>query len=106
MTEKTVSTRKSRPTRSVFDPFRDTVIALPFKAANRTFMASLGLLSYAQTEFEKQYREFDRKVEQYARDGEKVVDRFEHRVDDFRKDVEKQIEAVRGRIRGTFDKAA
>lgn len=108
MTEKTVSTKKSRATetRSVFDPFRDSVIAVPFKAANRTFMAGLGLLSVMQTEIQKQYREFDRKVDRYARDGEKVVDRFEHRVEDFRKDVEKRVEEVRGRIRGTFDKAA
>lgn len=129
MTDRTASTRKSRATKprtrktqktgprksvarsketskGVFDPFRDTVIALPFKAANRTFMASLGLLSFVQTEIEKQYRDFDRKVDEYARDGEKVFDRFENRVEDFRKDVEKRVEEVRGRVRGTFDKAA
>jgi hypothetical protein len=105
MTDKTISTRKSRETKPR-TPLSDTVIALPFRAANRTFLAGLGLLSYVQTEFEKQYREFDRKVDEYARDGEKVFDRFEHRVEDFRKDVEKRVEEVRGRVRGTFDRAA
>ncbi len=102
---KAAASRKA-PAASVFDQFGDTVIALPFKAANKTFMASLGLLSYMQNEIEKQYREFDRKFEMYAKDGEKVFGRFEHRVEDFRKDVEKRVEEVRGRVRGTFDKAA
>lgn len=115
MTTKTASTRKPRaattrtrkaPARSVFGQFEDTVVALPFKAANKTFMASLGLLSYMQTEIEKQYREFDKKFDQYAKDGEKVFDRFEDRVESIRKDVEKRVEEVRGRVRGTFEKAA
>jgi len=120
MTAKTVSTKQTRaaktrtrkaapkaaPRKTVFDQFGDTVIVLPLKAASKTFLASLGLLSYMQTEVEKQYREFDRKLDKYAKDGEKVLDRFEHRVGSLRKDVEKRVEDVRGRVRNTFEKAA
>jgi hypothetical protein len=94
------------PRKSVLDQFGDTVIVPPLKVASKTFMASLGLLSYMQTEIEKQYKEFDRKFDKYARDGEVVLDQFENRVGDFRKDVEKRVEEVRGRVRDTFEKAA
>lgn len=105
MTEKTLSSSNSRAAKTQ-SRFGDSLISLPFRAANKTFLASLGLLSFMQTEIQKQYKELDRKFDKYARDGEVVFDRFEHRVGDFRKDVEKRVEEVRGRVRGTFDKAA
>jgi hypothetical protein len=90
----------------VFDLFEDSIVAVPLKAANKTFMASLGILSYVQDEFDKQYREFDKKFTKYARDGEKVFDKLEDRVEDFRKDVEKKVDEARDRVRHTFNKAA
>ena len=92
--------------KTVFDRLEESVIAVPLKAANKTFMAGLGLLSYMQGELDKQYREFDKKFTKYARDGEKVFDRLEDRVEDFRKDVEKKVDEARDRVRHTFNKAA
>ena len=91
---------------NVLDRLEDSIIAVPFKAANKTFMASLGLLSYVQDELDKQYKEFDKKFTKYARDGEKVFDRLEDRVEDLRKDVEKKVDEARDRVRHTFNKAA
>lgn len=98
--------RKAPAPQSVFERLEGTVIALPFKAANRTFMASLGLLSYVQGELDKQYRQFDKRFTRYVKDGEKVFDRLEDRVEDFRKDVEKKVDEARDRVRHTFNKAA
>jgi hypothetical protein len=92
--------------KGVFDMFEDSVVAVPLKAANKTFMAGLGLLSYMQGELDKQYKEFDKKFTKYAKDGEKVFDKFEDRVEDFRKDVEKKVDEARDRVRHTFNKAA
>ena len=91
---------------AVFERLEDSVVAVPFKVANKTFMAGLGLLSYMQDELDKQYREFDKKFTKYAKDGEKVFDKLEDRVEDFRKDVEKKVDEARDRVRHTFNKAA
>ena len=102
---KTAPARKAEK-KSVFELFEDSVVAVPLKAANKTFMASLGLLSYMQYELDKQYREFDKKFTKYAKDGEKVFDKFEDRVEGFRQDVEKKVDEARDRVRHTFNKAA
>ena len=81
--------KKAAPSKSVYQQFEDSVFAVPFKLANKTFMASLGVFSYVQQEFDKQYKAFDRQFTKYAKDGEKVFDRMEDRVEDLRKDVEK-----------------
>jgi hypothetical protein len=98
--------RKPAPEKTVFNRFEDSVAAVPFKAANKTFMASLGLLFYVQGEFEKQYKEFDKKFSKYAKDGEKVFDRWEDRVEGFRKDVEVKFDEARDRVRESFNRAA
>jgi hypothetical protein len=82
------------------------VFAVPFKLANKTFMASLGVFSYVQQEFDKQYKAFDKQFTRYAKDGEKVFDRMEDRVEDFRKDVEKKVDVAYDRVRDTISKAA
>ena len=92
--------------KKVLELFEDSIISVPFKAANKTFMASLGLLSYVQDEIDKQYKQFDKKFTKYAKDGEKVFDQLEDRVEDFRKDVEKKVDEARDRVRHTFNKAA
>ena len=97
---------KKAPEKTVIERLEETPIAVPFKVANKTFMASLGLLSYFQKELDKQYREFDKKFSKYAKDGEKVFDGWEDRVEDFRKDVEKRVDEARDRVRDTFKKAA
>jgi len=93
-------------TQTVFEKLEDSVIAVPFKAANKTFMASLGLFSYVQKEFDKKFNEFDKTFNKYAKDGEKVFGVWEHKVEDFRKDVEEKVDGARDKVRETFKKAA
>ena len=90
----------------MYEQIENSVFAVPVKLANKTFMASLGVFSYVQQEFDKQYKAFDRQFTKYAKDGEKVFDRWEDRVEDFRKDVEKKVDGAYDRVRDTFNKAA
>ena len=94
------------PKPTVIQQFEDSVFAIPFKVANKTLMASLGVLSYVQKELDKKVNEFDKQFTKYAKDGEKVFDKFEGRVTDLRKDVEKKVDGARDRVRDTFEKAA
>jgi hypothetical protein len=103
---RTTKARKPAPQQTVFSRIEDSVIAVPFKAANKTFMASIGLLSFVQKEIDKQYREFDKKFSKYAKDGEKVLDGWEDRVEYLRKDVEKKVDEARDRVKSTFKSAA
>ena len=98
--------KKVTPIKSVYAQIENSVFAVPVKLANKTFMASLGVFSYVQQEFDKQYKAFDKQFTKYARDGEKVFDRLEDRVEDFRKDVEKKVDGAYDRVRDTFNKAA
>ena len=98
--------KKAAPSKSVYQQFEDSVFAVPFKLANKTFMASLGVFSYVQQEIDKQYKAFDKQFTRYAKDGEKVFDRLEDRVEDFRKDVEQKVDVAYDRVRDTFSKAA
>jgi len=93
-------------TKSVVEKLEDSVVAVPFKAINKTFLASVGLFMFVQKEVDKKVGEFDKKFNKYAKDGEKVVDQWEHKAEDFRKDVEKKVDEARDRVRDTFKKAA
>jgi len=101
-----VSVKKAAPKKSVFEQIEDSPIAVPFKMANKTFMAGLGMLSFVQKELDKKVNDFDKTFTKYAKDGEKVFDKWEDRVEDFRKDVEKKVDDTRDRVRDTFKKAA
>ena len=67
---KKVSVKKATPAWTPFDKLEDSVIAVPFKFANKTFLASLGLLSVIR-------KEVVAKVDAYAKDGEKVRDEIQ-----------------------------
>ena len=99
-------TVKIAPKKTMFERFESSPIAFPFKVANKTFMASLGLMVVAQKELDKRYQAFDKKFTQFAKEGEKVFDRWEDRVEDIREDVEDKFEETRERVRETFEKAA
>ena len=91
MTEKKVAkrkkvTRKAKP-KSVFDMLEDSVVGTPIKIANRTFLASLGLVSTMQTEFTKFQTDFEKKFEKLVKDGEKARDRYRKEFMGFREDV-------------------
>ena len=97
---------KAPPKKTMFERLETSPIAIPFKVANKTFMASLGLMVVAQQELDKRYKAFDKKFTQYAKEGEKVFDRWEDRVEDLRDDVEDKFEETRERVRETLEKAA
>ena len=93
-------------TKTDFEKLEDSPIAGPFKVANKTFLAGVGLFMVVQKEFDKKFNEFDKKFEKFAKDGEKVVDQWEDKVEDFRKDVEKKVDEAREKVRDSFKKAA
>ena len=106
MTTKKVTRKKAAPKKTVFDKLEDSVIAVPFKFANKTFLASLGLFSVAQKEISKQ-------LDKYAKDGEKVRDEIQASFKDFRKEIKEEVEDVvkeakdvTESVRGTLKKAA
>lgn len=91
MTEKKVTKRKkvakkAQP-KTVFDRLEDSFIGRPIKIANRTFLASLGLVSTVQTEFTKFQSDFEKTFEKLVKDGEKARDRYKAGIRDFREDV-------------------
>lgn len=91
MTEKKVTTRKrvakkTQP-KSVFEQLEDSFVGKPIKIANRTFLASLGLVSTMQTEFTKFQSEFEKTFEKLVKDGEKARKRYTADIKGFREDV-------------------
>lgn len=100
-TRKTVSkkrsTRKAQP-KSVFERLESSVFGAPIKIANRTFLASLGLVSTVQTEITKFQADFEKTFEKLVKDGEKARARYRADIKDFRKDVKelrKEVKEVR-----------
>jgi len=91
MTEKKVTKRKAAPRKakqkSVFEMLEDSVVGRPIKIANRTFLASLGLVSTMQTEFEKFQADFEKTFDRLVKDGEKARDRYRKTFKNFREDV-------------------
>jgi hypothetical protein len=64
MTEKKVTKRKTvakkaKP-KTAFDMLEDSFVGAPIRIANRTFLASLGLVSTMQTEFTKFQADFEK----------------------------------------------
>lgn len=96
--KKTAAAKKAAP-KSAFDMFEGSVIAVPFKFANKTFLASLGLLSVVG-------KEVVGKIDAYAKDGEKVRDEIQASLDEMRHDVVEQVTEARNRVMERFGKAA
>jgi len=91
MTEKKVTKRKTvakkaKP-KTVFDMLEDSFVGTPIRIANRTFLASLGLVSTMQTEFTKFQADFEKTFEKLVKDGEKARDRYRKDFMGFREDV-------------------
>jgi hypothetical protein len=91
MTEKKVTTRKKAAKKaqpkSVFERLESSVVGTPIKIANRTFLASLGVVSTVQTELTKFQSDFEKTFEKLVKDGEKARARYRAGVKDFREDV-------------------
>ena len=109
MTEKKVTKRKAAPKKakqkSVFEMLEESVVGTPIKIANRTFLASLGVVSTMQTEFTKFQTDFEKKFDQLVKDGEKARDRYRKTlkgvredVRDLREDVVEEVVEVKDRI--------
>ena len=91
MTEKKVTkrktvSRKAKP-KTVFEVLEGSFVGTPIRMANRTFLASLGLVSTMQTEFTKFQSEFEKTFEKLVKDGEKARNRYRASFKDFREDV-------------------
>jgi hypothetical protein len=69
-TKKTAA--KKAPQKSVFEKLVDSPVGTPIRIANKTFLASLGLISTIQTEFDKYQADFEKKFDQLVKDGEKA----------------------------------
>ena len=94
MTEKKV-TRKTTKKRAapkkdktLFEMLEESVVGRPIRIANRTFLASLGLVSTMQTEFEKFQADFGKTFDRLVKDGEKARERYRKEFRAFRKDVD------------------
>ncbi len=109
MTEKKVTkrkavSRKAKP-KTVFEMLESSVVGKPIKIANRTFLASLGLVSTMQSEFTKFQTDFEKRFEKLVKDGEKARDRyrkefkgFREDVKDFGEDVVEEVVEVKDRV--------
>jgi hypothetical protein len=86
VTKRKTAVKKAKP-KTVFDMLEDSFVGRPIKIVNRTFLASLGLVSTMQTEFTKFQTDFEKKFEKLVKDGEKTRDRYRAEFKDFRKDV-------------------
>lgn len=97
MKTKKVTTRKKMPAKkrvirkaqpkSAFEMLEGGVLGKPIKIVNKTFLASLGLVSTMQTEFTKLQSDFEKGFEKLVKDGEKARDRYRAGFRDFRDDV-------------------
>ena len=98
MTEKKVTKRSSARTKkakSVFDRLEDSFVGTPVKVANRTFLASLGVVATVQTELTKFQSDFEKKFEKLVKDGEKARNRYRKEFKGFKKDAKEFREDVR-----------
>jgi hypothetical protein len=98
---KKASTRK-QASRNIFERFDESFVAVPFKVANKTFLAGLGLMVVTGKEFGKRF-------DKYAKDGETVRRQIRKSFDEIRKDlivVKKDVKEVGNDVREGFKKAA
>jgi len=90
MTKK-VTTRKkvaakAKP-KTVVERLESGLLGMPIKVVNRTFLASLGLVSTMQTEFTKFQSDFEKTFEKLVKDGEKARNRYRANMKNLREDV-------------------
>jgi len=88
MTKKTARPKKAK---SVFDRLEDSIVGTPIKVANKTFLASLGVVATVQTELTKLQSDFEKTFEKtfekLVKDGEKARARYRREFKGFKKDV-------------------
>ena len=98
VTKRKTTARKKAPKKTVFDRLEDGVFGRPIKIANRTFLASLGLISTIQTEFVKFQQDFGKTYDKLVKDGEKARKSYQKTFREFRKDVRDEVEDTVGEV--------
>ncbi|MDH3531871.1 MAG: phasin family protein [Gammaproteobacteria bacterium] len=82
---------KKAKARTIADRFEGTIIEQPIVIANKTFLASLGLASQVQADF-------DAKFEALAKDGEKVRKQAQDSLGSLRNKLFDQVKTTRDEI--------
>ncbi|MBT8092943.1 MAG: phasin family protein [Gammaproteobacteria bacterium] len=97
MTTKKVTRKKAAPKKAptMLENLESTFVGKPIQIANRTFLASLGLVATVQNEFTKFQADFEKTYEKLVKDGEKARDRYRKNFVEARKDVKEFGEDVR-----------
>ena len=97
MTTKKVTRKKAAPKKAptVLETLETTFVGTPIRIANRTFLASLGLVATVQTEISKFQADFEKTFEKLVKDGEKARDRYRKEFLEVRKDVKEFGEDVK-----------
>ena len=78
---------RTKKAKSVFDQLEDSFVGTPIRVANKTFLASLGVVATMQTELTKFQSDFEKTFEKLVKDGEKVRNRYRAEFKGFKKDV-------------------
>lgn len=86
------TTAKKAPQKSAFDKLVDSPAGTPIRIANKTFLASLGVISMMQTELEKFQSDFEKRFDLLVKDGEKARKRYQKQFKKVRKDVTGEID--------------
>lgn len=96
MTAKNVTRKRAaakKPT--LLETLESTFVQRPIRIANRTFLASLGVVATVQDELVKFQSDFEKTYEKLVKDGEKARERYRKRFVEVRKDVREFGEDVR-----------
>jgi hypothetical protein len=78
---------RTKKAKSVFDQLEDSFVGTPIRVANKTFLASLGVVATMQTELTRFQSDFEKTFEKLVKDGEKVRNRYRADFRGFKKDV-------------------
>lgn len=97
MTAKKVTKKRAAPKKSptMLETLESTFVERPIRIANRTFLASLGVVATVQDELTKFQADFEKTFEKLVKDGEKARERYRKRFVEVRKDVREFGEDVR-----------
>ena len=97
MTKKKVTKKRARTkkAKTVFDQLENSFVGTPVKVANKTFLASLGVVATMQTELTKFQSDFEKTFGKLVKDGEKVRNRYRKEFKGFKKDVREFSEDVK-----------
>ncbi len=93
MTSKKV-TKKTAPVKEQKSVLKMLEESAPIRIANRTFLASLGLVSTVQSELGKAQVELGKTFERLVKDGEKTRDKLKKSFSNVRADVAEEVDEV------------